>query len=141
LVDFYSLGDYCYALGINLKNKARAINYRLDINYDQIKKGGKRMKKLIVIIAFSFLIIGIACNGTKTEQGQEKEKALTFLDLLETYKQMNISLSGIGRYQISQHSQFIKNTFLLDTVEGKVWILTENPETKRLLWQKVDVER
>lgn len=45
-----------------------------------------------------------------------------------------------GRYEIFQHRQFVKNTFLLDTIDGRVWIIIEDKETKGLLWQEINVE-
>lgn len=53
---------------------------------------------------------------------------------------MRMRTSQIGRYEIFQHQQFVKNTFLLDTMDGRVWIVVEDKETKELLWQELNVE-
>jgi len=53
---------------------------------------------------------------------------------------MRMRKSQIGRYEIFQQRQFAKNTFLLDTMDGRVWIIVEDKETKELLWQEVNVE-
>ncbi|MQY60982.1 hypothetical protein GH153_03990 [bacterium] len=54
------------------------------------------------------------------------------------YHFVRMRTSQIGRYEIFQHQQ--KNIFLLDTMDGRVWIIAEDKETKELLWQEINVE-
>ena len=56
------------------------------------------------------------------------------------WRHIHMRTSTPGRYEIFQHQQFAKNTFLLDTIDGRVWIIVEDKETKELLWQEINVE-
>jgi len=96
------------------------------------------MKKSISIIFLSLLMIGGACK-----EKADNEKPKTFLELLEAYERetpIRIETEEIGRYQIYQHPQFRGDIYLLDTKEGKVWQLVEDPKTKQLWWAKQLVE-
>jgi len=95
------------------------------------------MKKLMSLIVLSLLILGVACTGTNDQP--EKEKVPTFLEFLKM-QDIDVALKGTGRYQIYQHSQFARDTFLLDTVEGRVWQLVKDAKTGEILWQKLHVE-
>ena len=97
------------------------------------------MKKFIIIAILSFLIFVFVYAGTNELQKPKEKELQAFLEYLKA-QDIDVALRGVGRYKIFQHSQVVKNTFLLDTMGGKVWMLVEDPETKALFWQKLYVE-
>ena len=97
------------------------------------------MKKFMIIAILPFIILVFICTGTNEQQKPKEKELLTFLENLKS-QDIDIKLTGIGRYQVFQHSQFVKNTFLLDTLKGRFWIIVEDTKTKKLWWQELNVE-
>jgi hypothetical protein len=48
--------------------------------------------------------------------------------------------SETGRFAFGQISEYRRDVFLLDTQTGRIWILAESPETKRLSFVRLYVE-
>ena len=103
------------------------------------------MRRILVIVFLLFTCFVFVCCESKTkarmryeaEQQRVSEKASKEG---RQFHFMHMRTSQIGRYEIFQHQQFVKNTFLLDTMDGRVWIIVEDKETKELVWQEVNVE-
>ncbi len=101
------------------------------------------MRRIIIIVFLFFMFFVSVCCESKTkarmryeaEQQKISEKASKEA---RQFHFMRMRTSQIARYEIFQHQQ--KNIFLLDNMDGRVWIMVEDKETKELVWQEVDVE-
>jgi len=106
------------------------------------------MKRIIIIAFLLFMFVVFVCCESKKEARMRHE--LEEQKRYERYEKQNkesrqwnfvrMRKSQTGRYEIFQNKQFAKNTFLLDTIDGRVWIIVEDKETKELLWQEINVE-
>ncbi|MBA7666759.1 hypothetical protein ES703_74840 [subsurface metagenome] len=98
----------------------------------------------IIIIAFLFFMffVSVCCESkTKARMRYEAEQQKIHEKATKEGRQfhfMRMRTSTPGRYEIFQHQQ--KNVFLLDNMDGRVWIIVEDKETKELVWQEVNVE-
>ena len=102
-----------------------------------------RRTPIIAFLLFMFFV-SICCESkTKARMRHEAEQQKRFEKQNKESRQWNfvrMRKSQTGRYEIFQHQQFAKNTFLLDTMDGRVWIIVEDKETKELVWQEINVE-
>jgi len=102
-----------------------------------------RRTPIIAFLLFMFFV-SICCESkTKVRMRYEAEQQKRFEKQNKENRQWNfvrMRKSQTGRYEIFQHQQFAKNTFLLDTMDGRVWIIVEDKETKELVWQEINVE-
>jgi len=106
--------------------------------------------RVIIIVSLLFmLIVSICCKPTQEAQHEtfdmEQQRRAEYLQRVreeENQQRFNHTRnSTAGRYEIFQHQQFQKNnTFLLDTMDGRVWMLIEDQETKKLWWTELHVE-
>ena len=48
-----------------------------------------------------------------------------------------ISQKNIGRYQIVMHSTFRADEYLLDTVTGRTWQMTQESKEKYMFWHEI----
>ena len=101
------------------------------------------MRRVLTIAFLLFMCLIFVCCESKTkarmryeaEQQKISEKASKEG---RQFHFMRMRTSQTGRYEIFQHQQ--KNIFLLDNMDGRVWIMVEDKETKELVWQEIDVE-
>ena len=109
------------------------------------------MRIIVIVFLLFMLIVSICCNWTKKEvrrksfmaEQQESTELHYKLRKKENWQRfMYTKRSTVGRYEIFQdlHPQFAKNTFLLDTMDGRIWILNRDQETEKLWWRELDVE-
>jgi len=106
------------------------------------------MKRLLVVLFLSFMFFVFVCCESKKEamarrEVEQQKRDERFEKQNEENRQrqfMYMRTSRPGRYEIFQHQQFAKNIFLLDTMDGRVWILTQDQETKKLWWEELAVE-
>jgi len=103
------------------------------------------MRRIIIIAFLLFMFfVSVCCESRKEARMRyEAEQQKRFEKQNKESRQWNfvrMRKSQTGRYEIFQHQQFVKNTFLLDTMDGRVWIVVEDKETKELLWQELNVE-
>jgi len=106
------------------------------------------MRRILIILFLLFTAFAFVCCESKKEARMRRE--IEEQKRYERYEKQNkesrqgnfvrMRKSQTGRYEIFQHQQFAKNTFLLDTMDGRVWIIVEDKETKELLWQELNVE-
>jgi len=117
--------------------------------YYLLEKGGEKgMRRVLIIIFLLFTCFAFVCCESKKEarmryEAEEQKRDERLEKRNKEGRQWNfmrMRKSQIGRYEIFQQRQFAKNTFLLDTMDGRVWIIVEDKETKELLWQEVNVE-
>ena len=106
------------------------------------------MRRIITVVFLLFMFFVSVCCESKKEavmkhEAEQQKGDERFEKQREEDRQryfMDKRKSTAGRYKIFQHQQFAKNTFLLDTMDGRVWILVEDKETKELSWEELDVE-
>jgi len=106
------------------------------------------MRRIPIIAFLLFMFVVFVCCESKKEarlrhEAEEQKRDERFEKQSKESRQwqyINMRTSRPGRYEIFQHQQFAKNTFLLDTMDGRIWIIVEDKETKELLWQEVNVE-
>jgi len=106
------------------------------------------MRRILIIVFLLFTVFAFVCCESKKEAMMRREAEEQKRD--ERYEKrgkesrqwqfVRMRKSQPGRYKIFQHQQFAKNTFLLDTMDGRVWIIVEDKETKELLWQELNIE-
>ena len=107
------------------------------------------IKKVIVIsiiILFFLLLVFAWTEYHRIKNWQRYEKRMMppsrsaaerenyLLSQLEMEK-----LRKVGKYQTFRSPEFA-SMFLLDTIEGKIWVLVRDPKTKKLSWQRLEVE-
>ena len=104
------------------------------------------MRRIIIIIFLLFMAFVFVCCESKKEARMRYETELLqkqWQEQSEKDRQRQViytRTSSPGRYKIFQHQQIAKKTFLLDTMDGRVWIIVEDKETKELVWQEINVE-
>ena len=106
------------------------------------------MRRIIIIVFLLFMFFVFVCCESKkeammrheTEQQRRDERLEKQSKEHRQWQFVSMRTSRPGRYEIFQNQQFAKNTFLLDTMEGRVWIIVEDKETKELFWQELNVE-
>ena len=101
------------------------------------------MRRILIIIFLLFTcFISVCCESkTKARMRYEAEQQKIHEKASKEGRQflfMRMRTSQIGRYEIFQDQQ--KNTFLLDNMDGRIWIIVEDKETKELVWQELNVE-
>lgn len=103
--------------------------------------------RVIIIVSLLFmLIVSVCCDSIKEarmleieqQKGVERRHKLRKEESQQLF--MYSRTSKVGRYEIFQDQQLAKNTFLFDTMDGRIWILTQDQETKKLCWIELDVE-
>ena len=112
------------------------------------KKEVRGMRRIVIIVFLFFMVFVFVCCESKKEamarrEAEEQKRYERYEKRDKESRQWNFTRmrkSQPGRYEIFQHRQFVKNTFLLDTIDGRVWIIIEDKETKGLLWQEINVE-
>jgi len=57
----------------------------------------------MIIAILPFIILVFICTGTNEQQKPKEKELLTFLENLKS-QDIDIKLTGIGRYQVFQHS-------------------------------------
>ncbi len=103
------------------------------------------MRRIIIIVFLSFVFFVSVCCESKKEVRMRHETELLqkqWQERSEKDRQRQViytRTSKPGRYEIFQ-DQLANKTFLLDTMDGRVWIIVEDKETKELVWQEVNVE-
>jgi len=104
------------------------------------------MRRIIIIIFLLFMAFVFVCCESKKEARMRYETELLqkqWQERSEKDRQRQViytRTSSPDRYQIFQNNQGAKNTFLLDTMDGRVWIIVEDKETKELFWQEINIE-
>ena len=106
------------------------------------------MRRILIIIFLLFTCFAFVCCESKKErylrhEAEQQRRDERFEKINKENRQRQIidmRTTRAGRYEIFQHQQFAKNTFLLDTMDGRIWIIVEDKETKELLWQEIKVE-
>jgi len=104
------------------------------------------MRRILIIVFLLFTVFAFVCCESKREVRMRHETELLqkqWQERSEKDRQRQViytRTSTPGRYEIFQHQQLAKNTFLLDTMDGRVWIIVEDKETKELVWQEINVE-
>ena len=107
------------------------------------------MRKIIIILFLFFMFFVSICCESKQEARHarfetEQQKRAEYLHKLRKEENqqrfIHTRTSKVGRYEIFQDQQFAKNTFLFDTMDGRIWILTQEQETKELRWEEIDVK-
>ena len=101
------------------------------------------MRRILIIVFLLFMFfVSICCESkTKARMRHEAEQQKISEKASKEGRQFHFTrmrTSQIGRYEIFQHQQ--KNIFLLDNMDGRIWIMVEDKETKELLWQEINVE-
>jgi len=103
--------------------------------------------RIIIIASLLFMFfLSVCCDSIKEARTHEieQQKGAERLHKLRKEESQQLFMysrtSKVGRYEIFHDLQFTKNTFLLDTMDGRIWILTQNQETKKLWWAELDVE-
>jgi len=93
----------------------------------------------ILIVIWLFLFLGVILKIIKKNYQYEGYNESHKVD--DLVKNIILGLKGEqGKYQIFMHNQFIKGTYLLNTVNGRVWALYEDPADKHIWWHELDVE-
>jgi len=107
------------------------------------------MRRIIIILFLFFMFFVSICCESKQEARHarfetEQQKRAEYLHKLRKEENqqrfIHTRTSKVGRYEIFQDQQFAKNTFLFDTMDGRIWILTQDQETKKLWWAELHVE-
>ena len=106
------------------------------------------MRRILIIVFLFFMFFVSVCCESKKEarmryevEQQSRDKHFEERRKEDNqWRHIHMRTSTPGRYEIFQHQQFAKNTFLLDTIDGRVWIIAEDKETKELVWQEINVE-
>jgi len=101
------------------------------------------MRRILIIVFLFFMFFVSVCCESKKEARMRYEAEQQKIHEKQNkesrqYHFVRMRTSQIGRYEIFQHQQ--KNIFLLDTMDGRVWIIAEDKETKELVWQEINVE-
>ncbi len=101
------------------------------------------MRRTPIIAFLLFMCLTFICCESKKEARvrHEAEQQKISEKAMEEGRQfhfMRMRTSQIGRYKIFQDQR--KNVFLLDNMDGRVWIKVEDKETKELLWKEINVE-
>ena len=106
------------------------------------------MRKIIIIVFLLFTAFAFVCCESKreaiikyeTKRLEERQHLESQLKENRRERVMEMRTTRPGRYEIFQDQQFVKKIFLLDTMDGRVWIIVEDKETKELLWEEINVE-
>ena len=105
-----------------------------------------RRTPIIAFLLFMFFVF-VCCESKKERylrhEAEQQRRDERFEKINKENRQRQIidmRTTRAGRYEIFQHQQFAKNTFLLDTMDGRIWIIVEDKETKKLLRQEINVE-
>ena len=103
----------------------------------------------IILFLFFMFFVSVCCNWVKQEAQHKRfmadqEEGRKYFDQLRDKQHqqdfIHTRKSTAGRYEIFQDQQLAKNIFLLDTMDGRIWIIVEDKETKELVWQEINVE-
>ncbi|MQY61382.1 hypothetical protein GH153_06065 [bacterium] len=106
------------------------------------------MRKIIIIVFLLFMFfVSVCCESKReavlryeTERLEDRSRLENQMKEARYQRVLEMRITRQGRYEIFQNQQFAKNTFLLDTMDGRVWIIVEDKETKELVWQEINVE-
>ncbi|MBA7674051.1 hypothetical protein ES703_82258 [subsurface metagenome] len=106
------------------------------------------MKRITTIVFLLFMFLVSVCCESKKEammrhEIDQQKRDERFERRNEENRQWQFTYmrtAKAGRYEIFQHQQFARNTFLLDTMDGRVWVLTQDSDTKKLWWEEIGVE-
>ena len=105
------------------------------------------MRRIPIILFLLFMFFAFVCCESRKEamtheiEQQKRAERLRKQNAEDRQRHfMYTRTSTAGRYEIFQRQQFAKNTFLLDAMDGRVWVLVEDQETKELSWEELAVE-
>lgn len=100
-----------------------------------------RKSTAITILSLVFLTF-VCCEKSRVkrpEAYQINQKTQEHINHLK--RQIESAwMQKVGRYEILEIPQSA-NIFLLDTLDGRSWILVSDPETKKLCWQKIEEKK
>ena len=106
------------------------------------------MRRILIIVFLLFTCFIFVCCESKreailkyeTERLEQRERLENKLKENRRERVIEMRTTRRGRYEIIHDQQFAKKIFLLDTMDGRVWIIVEDKETKELFWQEINVE-
>lgn len=106
------------------------------------------MRRVLTIAFLLFTCLIFVCCESKreailkyeTERLEQREHLENQLKEARHERVIEMRITRRGRYEIVHDQQLAEKIFLLDSMDGRVWIIVEDKETKELVWQEVNVE-
>ncbi len=102
------------------------------------------MRKIMTTTLLSLMFLTFVCcekSRVKRPEAYPINEQMEHEEISRLRRQIESAwMQKVGRYEILETPQSA-NIFLLDTLDGRSWILVRDPETKKLWWQKIEEKK
>ena len=102
------------------------------------------MRKIMTTTLLSLMFLTFICcekSRVKKPEAYQINEQMEHEEISRLRRQIESAwMQKVGRYEILETPQSA-NIFLLDTLDGKSWILVRDPEKKKLWWQKIEEKK